>query len=45
MRFLADHCTGRTIADWLQQQGHDVLETRDLGPDPGDEELLRMAVE
>jgi predicted nuclease of predicted toxin-antitoxin system len=45
MRFLVDRCAGRTLADWLRSQGHDVLESRTLGPDPGDREILEMAVE
>lgn len=44
MRFLLDRCAGRTLADWLRSLGHDVVESRSLGPDPGDKELLRMAV-
>ena len=30
-------------ADWLRQQGHDVIELRELGPDPGDRALLAWA--
>lgn len=45
MRFLIDRCAGSTIAEWLRQQGHDVLEARSLGPDPGDERLLLIALE
>jgi predicted nuclease of predicted toxin-antitoxin system len=45
MRFLVDRCAGRTLAEWLRGLGHDVLEARDLGPDPGDETLLQMAVD
>ena len=45
MRFLVDRCAGRTLAEWLKSQGHDVLESRTLGPDPGDRELLEMASE
>lgn len=44
MRFLVDRCAGRGIADWLRQQGHDVVEARSLGPDPGDDQLLAIAV-
>ncbi len=45
MRFLVDRCAGRRLAEWLRSEGHDVLESRSLGPDPGDEEILRMAAE
>ena len=43
MRFLIDRCTGRLLADWLSKQGHDVVESRELGPDPGDRALLEWA--
>ena len=36
---------GRLLADWLRQQGHDVVESRELGPDPGDRVLLEWAAE
>ena len=44
MRFLVDRCAGRRLADWLRQQGHDVVEARTLGPDPGDRALLDIAL-
>ena len=28
MKFLIDRCAGRLLADWLRQQGHDVVESR-----------------
>jgi predicted nuclease of predicted toxin-antitoxin system len=43
MRFLIDRCAGRLLADWLRKQGHDVVESRELGPDPGDRALLDWA--
>lgn len=43
MRFLIDRCAGRRLAEWLQREGHDVLEARELGPDPGDQALLDRA--
>jgi predicted nuclease of predicted toxin-antitoxin system len=43
MRFLVDRCAGRRLAEWLHSQGHDVLEARELGPDPGDRALLERA--
>ena len=43
MRFLVDRCAGRRLADWLRSQGHDVVESRQLGPDPGDLVLLEWA--
>lgn len=45
MRFLVDRCAGRRLADWLRAQGHDVVESRALGPDPGDRVLLTWATE
>ena len=43
MRFLIDRCAGQLLADWLRKQGHDVVESRELGPDPGDRALLDWA--
>ena len=43
MKFLIDRCAGRTIAQWLRGKGHDVVEARSLGPDPGDRVLLQWA--
>lgn len=43
MRFLIDRCAGRRLAEWLRQQGHDVVESRERGPDPGDRVLLAWA--
>lgn len=43
MRFLIDRCAGRTLADWLRSEAHDVVESREWGDDPGDLEILRRA--
>jgi predicted nuclease of predicted toxin-antitoxin system len=43
VRFLIDRCAGRRLAEWLRSQGHDVVESRELGPDPGDRALLERA--
>src|ERR1043166_9760428 len=43
MRFLIDRCAGTLIAEWLRTQGHDVVESRERGPDPGDRVLLEWA--
>ena len=43
MRFLVDRCAGRRLAEWLRNDGHDVLDSRALGPDPGDLALLELA--
>lgn len=43
MRFLIDRCAGRRLADWLRQQGHDVVESQERGADPGDRALLAWA--
>lgn len=43
MRFLVDRCAGRRLAEWLREEGHDVLDVRELGEDPGDQTLLRRA--
>ena len=44
MDFLVDRCAGRRLTQWLQGQGHDALDARELGPDPGDRALLERAV-
>lgn len=44
MRFLVDRCAGRRLAVWLREQGHDVVETRERGADPGDSTVLQWAV-
>jgi len=43
MKFLIDRCAGRRLAQWLREQGHDVVESKDRGPDPGDRALLEQA--
>ena len=43
MRFFIDRCAGRRLAEWLRDAGHDVVEARLLGPDPGDAALLELA--
>ena len=43
MRFLTDRCAGRRLAEWLRNNGHDVVEAHSLGPDPGDRALLELA--
>ena len=43
MRFIVDRYAGRRLAEWLRDGGHDVLDTRNLGPDPGDTALLERA--
>ena len=43
--FLIDRCAGRRLAEWLRQQGHDVTESRERRPDPGDRKLLEWAWE
>ena len=43
MRFIVDRCAGRRLAEWLRNNGHDVIDVRTLGPDPGDRALLERA--
>ncbi len=45
MKFLVDRCAGRRLAAWLKNQGHDVVESRDKGQDPGDRVLFEWAAE
>lgn len=44
MRFLVDRCAGRRVAESLRESGHDVLEVRTLGRDPGDRAVLELAM-
>jgi predicted nuclease of predicted toxin-antitoxin system len=43
VKFLVDRCAGRRLAEWLRTRGYDVVEVRQLGPDPGDLALLQQA--
>ncbi|MBI2318686.1 MAG: DUF5615 family PIN-like protein [Betaproteobacteria bacterium] len=43
MRFLVDRCAGTRLAQWLRDRGHDVIESRERGADPGDRVLLEWA--
>ncbi len=43
MRFLVDRCAGHRLSEWLRGQGHNVVDSRELGHDPGDRELLERA--
>lgn len=45
MKFLVGRCAGKRLAEWLAAQGHDVLDVRDLGQDPGDLALLHLATQ
>ena len=45
MKFLVDRCAGSRLAAWLRDQGHDALDLRELGKDPGDEKVLALAEE
>jgi predicted nuclease of predicted toxin-antitoxin system len=45
MKFLVDRCAGVRLAQWLREQGHDVVESRELGADPGDRVLLQLAAD
>jgi predicted nuclease of predicted toxin-antitoxin system len=43
MKFLIDRCAGHRLAEWLRGLGHEVAETKDRGPDPGDAAILMQA--
>jgi predicted nuclease of predicted toxin-antitoxin system len=45
VKFLVDRCAGSRLAAWLRTEGHDVLESRERGSDPGDKALLAWARE
>ena len=44
MNFLVDRCAGHRLTQWLHSRGHNALDARELGPDPGDRALLERAV-
>jgi predicted nuclease of predicted toxin-antitoxin system len=43
VRFLVDRCAGQRLAEWLREHGHDVVEARSRGADPGDRAILEWA--
>jgi predicted nuclease of predicted toxin-antitoxin system len=43
VKFLVDNCVGRELAEWLRSRGHDAVYSPELGPDPGDDDLLAVA--
>jgi len=43
MKFLIDRCAGHHLAQWLRSTGHDVIESRERGADPGDRVILEWA--
>ena len=43
MKFLVDCCAGRRLAEWLRNEGHDVVDAGELEHDPGDATLLGQA--
>jgi predicted nuclease of predicted toxin-antitoxin system len=43
VKFLIDRCAGRRLTEWLRQVGHEVVESRERGTDPGDRALLEWA--
>ena len=45
MKFLIDRCAGVRLAQWLREQGHDVVESHERGADPGDRALLQLAAD
>jgi predicted nuclease of predicted toxin-antitoxin system len=45
MKFLIDRCAGVRLAQWLRERGHDVVESRERGADPGDRALLQLAAD
>lgn len=43
MKFRVDICAGARVKAWLEELGHEALLSLELGPDPGDAELLAYA--
>jgi predicted nuclease of predicted toxin-antitoxin system len=40
---LVDRCAGRRLAQWLRDEGHDVVESSQRGEDPDDDAILEWA--
>ena len=43
MRFVVDECTGPAVANWLLNQGHDVISIFDEHRGLGDDAILTLA--
>ena len=43
MRFLVDECTGRKVAEWLRDEGHEVFSVFDNAKGISDDEVLAIA--
>lgn len=43
MRFIVDECTGPKVAQWLREQGHDVLSVHDDARSSSDTDVLNIA--
>ena len=43
MNFVADECTGPTVAAWLRKQGHDVVSIYDEARGAEDDAVLQRA--
>lgn len=43
MRFLVDECTGKSVAHWLREQGHDVYSVYEEARGITDDEVLDKA--
>ena len=45
MRFLVDECTGPAVAEWLQEQGHEVFSVYDSARGMDDNDIVQKAFE
>jgi predicted nuclease of predicted toxin-antitoxin system len=45
VRFLVDRCAGQRLAESLRADGHDIVDVREWGADPGDRQILMRAAE
>ena len=43
MRFLVDECTGPAVANWLEQQGHDVFSVYHQARGIDDDRVIEIA--
>lgn len=45
MRFLVDECTGPAVAQWLQEQNHEVFSVFDKARGMDDDTIIRKALD
>ncbi len=43
LRFIIDTGVGKSVEDWLREQGYDVKSVTDIDPRMPDKEILKIA--